>query len=887
MRNAWSWLGLNLGKRAGTVAAIGLVVTLVLGLGMTQLKFVTSNKSYLNATDKAQIENHQYQLLFGGDPLVTMFTMHPGTTTDNLFTPANVAQFQRVQRALKADPSVFSAITPLDAVQLSASLSSSANGNPVDSPAGKLLLSAFQRDPSPASAAIRQKNIVALAAGEAAIPVSQRTLANPAWVHFLTHNPNGTVRQSSAALLPNNGHAAMIVFLKGGLSIDQESAAAASVERIVQAAPFQNASTMTTGVPALLRTINNYLKGGMLTLGAIAAVIMVIILLLLFTVRWRLLPFLIVAIGLVWAFGLTGYFGIPLTLGSIAGLPVLLGVGVDYAIQMHSRIEEEVILDRAAHPIQATARNLGPALLVVTFDAVFAFAALLLARVPMIRQFGWLLIVGIIAVCICSIIGPLAFLGIREYKSPTTGKDFSKGNLSRLTVWLGSIPAKAAIPFAMVAVLIFAGGLAVEGHLTLQTDPLQWVNPASQTVKDVNALRAGIGTDNEVGALVHTDHPWSNQTVGYVSSLSSALVKRYPGQLYPATGIVNLVDQFISLPGTTPVPPLGSQVAQVYAMAPPDIQRAMATHGGSYLGVIFESKTATLGALKPVVDHMQNGLRPPAGITVAPGGIAVVGVGLLDNLATSRILLTYLSIIFVGLFLAVRLRSVVRSLLSLVPVLVAVGSVSLLAWSLSLKLSPMTAVSGPLVVAVCTEFTSLILLRFVEERGRHLSPTESMRVTASRTGRAFIVSGLTAVAGVAVIASSPWPLLRGFGIIVGLNVAVALLCALVILPPILVWAESDDRNWVTRRLVRYDEGPHGDSAYDSPNAHRNGALAGDRRGSTAPHAGRFGPTLHRQPTVPPRPVPEASWPWEGTAPNGAPSRPAGSDPPPASRPHGH
>ncbi len=72
------------------------------------------------------------------------------------------------------------------------------------------------------------------------------------------------------------------------------------------------------------------------------------------------------------------------------------------------------------------------------------------------------------------------------------------------------------------------------------------------------------------------------------------------------------------------------------------------------------------------------------------------------------------------LFLTVRLRSIVRALLSLVPVLIAVGAASLVAFALDLKLSPMTAVGGPLVVAVCTEFTSLILLRFVEERRRGL-----------------------------------------------------------------------------------------------------------------------------------------------------------------------
>jgi len=145
---------------------------------------------------------------------------------------------------------------------------------------------------------------------------------------------------------------------------------------------FPNASIVSSGAPILLRDINDYLRGGMLLLGGIAVAIMVLILIVFFDVRWRLLPMAVILIGCVWAFGLAGFLGIPLTVVTIAGLPVMLGAGIDYAIQMHARVEEEVILDRSDHPIQETARNLGPALLVVTFDAVFAFAALRFAKVP-------------------------------------------------------------------------------------------------------------------------------------------------------------------------------------------------------------------------------------------------------------------------------------------------------------------------------------------------------------------------------------------------------------------------------------------------------------------------------------------------------------------------
>jgi uncharacterized protein len=140
-------------------------------------------------------------------------------------------------------------------------------------------------------------------------------------------------------------------------------------------------------------------------------------------------------------------------------------------------------------------------------------------------------------------------------------------------------------------------------------------------------------------------------------------------------------------------------------------------------------------------------------------------------------------------------------MISLIPVLIAVGGTTLAAISLNVTLSPLTAVSGPLVVAVCTEFTSLILLRFVEERNRGRHPREAMTVTAGRTGRAFCVSALTVVAGIVVVATSPMPMLRDFGIVMALNVTVALLSALVVLPPVLVWAE-ERHGWISRGLLR-------------------------------------------------------------------------------------
>jgi uncharacterized protein len=69
MRRTWEWLGLNLGKHAGVVAALGLIVTLVLGVGVVRLTVSTSNADYLNKSDPAWVGNQRYTALLAGTQL--------------------------------------------------------------------------------------------------------------------------------------------------------------------------------------------------------------------------------------------------------------------------------------------------------------------------------------------------------------------------------------------------------------------------------------------------------------------------------------------------------------------------------------------------------------------------------------------------------------------------------------------------------------------------------------------------------------------------------------------------------------------------------------------------------------------------------------------------
>ena len=810
MPRFWARLAVEAGKRVGVVSLVGLLVTLVLGFGVTRLQFATGQDSYLDKSSATYQDNVAYQGLFGGQAMLTVITMDRGHTVDELMSPADRAQLAEMHDTLAATGRYKSIVTPETALRFSDQLlqGGTPGGDPTTSIAGKATLRAVAAEaPGTPEAAARQADATATLARITAVPPARRTLDDPAWVKVLLYDNQGHVRLALRSFFPDTTHAQVVVRLDGNLSLADEGHDAVAAKTAADAMRFDHASTVTTGASLLLKEINDYLRGGMMTLGAIAVAAMALILVLLFDVRWRLLPIAVVLVGVLWAFGLAGYVGIPLTIVTIAGLPVMLGIGIDYAIQMQARVAEESGRpENEGHPIQATARGLCPALLVVTFDAVFAFLALHFAKVPMIRSFGTLLAVGIAVICLVSILGPLAVLGAHEHRHPTPTTPHEVGRLGHLTVWLGSLPSRSALPLMLASILVFVSGIAVEGRLTIQTDPIQWVDQSSPNVHDIHQIEAQVGGANELGVFIRAPDVFADDIVTYSYDLRQQQLDDYgpdgsvsKGLLLGSSSIEQAVSDLLVVPGATAIPATGAEVRAAYDVAPPDIQAATASPDGKALNTIFRVGSESLAQEAPIVDGLRNHAPPPAGATETPSGLAVVGVGLLKNLEANRILLTYLSMLFVFAFLCIRLRSVVRSALSLVPVAIAVGAASLFAWVLGLRLSPMTAVGGPLVVAACTEFTSLILLRFVEERQRGLGPREAMTVTAGRTGRAFIVSGLTAVTGVAVLSLSSLPLLRDFGRIVALNVVVALVSALVVLPPLLVWAE--ERGWVTRGLL--------------------------------------------------------------------------------------
>ena len=793
----WRRAGVLLGKHWKLVGGVVAVVSVVLvGTGLNRLDFATGQDSYLDADTQAAVDNLAYQESFGGETVILLFESTGDATVNDLYGDTNRAELARIEAELREIPEVYSVISPLTSLRLSESVV-------VEGVGTNALLSAADRDPDPEGKAARQEDISTTLSRLGA--AGEQDFGNPDWIDFLIHGNDGEIRGSLASTFPSERVAVGGVLLQPNADLDTLAAGTDAVLEVVGTNQIAGFDVVTTGSPVFLGEINDYLQGGMLTLGAAALAVMALVLVLLFKVRWRLLPLLSVLVGVLWTFSVVGLVGLDLSLVTIAGLPILIGLGVDFAIQIQNRVEEEVALDHEAHPISETLANLAPALLVATVAAVAGFMALQVSRVPMIRDFGVMLSIGIVVLVVTGIVIPTAILGIREYTKRTEAK--STGRVERFVVRVGSMPARVAPVLVVAAAGLFVAGVAMESSFEIESDPVEWIDQDSATVADVERLEDATGFSSTLGVLVEANDITDDQLVALLHEFTRDAEDR--DEIVSTSSLVNTIGKVIAVPGASDVAPTAADVRALVDVLPADIAKALVSDSGTATQInlrlapsSLEDRAVLVAELEadladrldalpldersPLLEGLEDG--QPA-VRAVPAGLAVVGVSLLDNLSANRALLTYLGLVLAAAWLTIRYRNGVDVGLALVPVVLAVGASSVLVGVLGVSLSPLTTVSGPLVVATCTEFSVLILSRYREERERGLAPREASDFAAARTGQAFFTSAATTIGGFAVLVGSALPLLRDFGIIVTLNVAVALLAALVVLPPLLVWSD--------------------------------------------------------------------------------------------------
>ena len=125
MQRFWSWLAVELGKRAGLVAVIGLLLTLIAGLRHDQAHSSPPGRTATSTpSDQVAKDNVAYQDLFGGEAMLVLLTANEGKDVVDLSSPHNLAEM-RPDRAPSCGPHpdlIEAVVTPSNALEWSDNL---------------------------------------------------------------------------------------------------------------------------------------------------------------------------------------------------------------------------------------------------------------------------------------------------------------------------------------------------------------------------------------------------------------------------------------------------------------------------------------------------------------------------------------------------------------------------------------------------------------------------------------------------------------------------------------------------------------------------------------------------------------------------------------------
>jgi hydrophobe/amphiphile efflux-3 (HAE3) family protein len=239
------------------------------------------------------------------------------------------------------------------------------------------------------------------------------------FVSQLVFDPARGVNQPKARfayLFPSSNAAIIHIRLKPDLSDSQRDHALDLIRGAVGDKFFampDHQRYVVTGVPAFAQGAATAAQHSIYVLLGAALLVMAITLMLVFRTRAlvRLLPLGMALAAAALTYGLLALLGHDLTIASVAALPVLIGLAVDYAIQTHARFDEaraEGLEPRAA--ARAAARRGAPTIGAAALATAGGFLVLLLSPVSIVHGFALVVIIGIGFALLCALTAGLATL---------------------------------------------------------------------------------------------------------------------------------------------------------------------------------------------------------------------------------------------------------------------------------------------------------------------------------------------------------------------------------------------------------------------------------------------------------------------------------------------
>lgn len=547
-----------------------------------------------------------------------------------------------------------------------------------------------------------------------------------------------------------------------------------------------------TGKPALMMSITSEMNKSNGPILGLAGLLMVVALLLTFRhVKWPLLPIPIVFLGVTWTFGAMGFLHIPFTMVSMSAFPVLIGIGIDYAIQFHNRIDEEFA--KGQSPVRAvveTVNHVSVPVMIALIITAMGFVSLLTSSVPMTRDFGLTCLIGLFLCYLSALfVGVTLLFMVERRGSPRKMSQGSGEGLkgpeacvqkeTAIGLTLGKIADLCIQRWQIVlaaALLLSLVGTYADTQVLVDTDFKNYLPSDLPPLVQFRHMSDVFGGTDALKLLIQSDDITDPETLRWMDEFSTYL-KNSRDQVYGASSIATI----IHLANGGAIPEDRTQTRKLIDGLPASIRdRYLDGHDTAIIDVNVGQTLSQLGAegtdrLIKEIDKDVAWHPPPPDVSVRETGDAVVMTTVIAALTTGRTEMTLLGLVLIFVLLLVIYRDLIKALLPVLPMLVVIGWMGGVMYIAGLKYTPLTATLGALILGCGSEYAILMMERFYEELAKIGDPMEALGIATRRIGSALMASGLTTVFGFGALMASPFLITSNFGMVTVLAVVFALL----------------------------------------------------------------------------------------------------------------
>jgi hydrophobe/amphiphile efflux-3 (HAE3) family protein len=596
----------------------------------------------------------------------------------------------------------------------------------------------------------------------------------------------------TARYVPSNLMTISVVTLEPGLSQDSQSAVLEDISSIISlSAPPPGVHVVVTGNSAFQQQMGQEIGTSMGQLILVAMILMVIAIGLFFsTVRYRFLSILIVATGIILTFGIVGLTGLPITMVTIGAFPVLIGIGIDYAIQFHSRFDEEARRSPIPVAVRTTVTKAGPSVLYAMIATSMGFIAMLISPVPMIGDFGLVCVIGVASCYLVALIAvPLAgtLLKYRPLsEQASSGKPVRKDKMEHYNAAIGNLAGRVAknpVPVLIVCVLIAFIGFQMDQAIIINTNEDTFVPRDMPAVVDLKKVSRIMGSTSTLPIYVRGDNVLDISTVDWIYDFQQYEVVHND----KVTGSQSIADLLIQYNGGV-LPDTNDELEKTLDRIP-EQEKKRYISGNTEAVIEFSTVDMENEVAMSMIDDVKKDLAwntPPPGVTASITGMGEMFTNLIRDISEGKTSMTILAFVLIFLFLFLIYRKVTRAITPVIPIMMIVGWNGLIMFVLGIDYTPMTATLGSMTIGVASEYTILIMERAYEEMARGAALIPAITHGVSQIGTAITVSGLTTVFGFAALTFSSFNLISNFGIVTVITVGFSLIGAIVVMPAILV-----------------------------------------------------------------------------------------------------